>query len=108
MNCLLIYRKGKGCKINILAAPGSIPDDDDDDGATDNRHGSIGPKVGVNLNIMSTEWLPFAFCPYRVSMMKFVTGAFRGSCEWAQDKSTERDVKLTTSGRPGGTGTSGK
>uniref|UniRef100_A0A182MBJ9 Uncharacterized protein n=1 Tax=Anopheles culicifacies TaxID=139723 RepID=A0A182MBJ9_9DIPT len=66
-------------------------------------------KVGVNLNIMSTKWVSHsAFRPYRVSMMKFVTGAFRGSCEWAQDKSTERDVKLTTSGRPGGSGTSVK
>lgn len=39
-------------------------------------------------------------------MMKCVTGAFLQSCEWAQDKLTERDVKLMISGRSGGSGTS--
>lgn len=43
---------------------------------------------------------------YLVSMMKCVTGAFLQSCEWAQDKLTERDVKLMISGRSGGSGTS--
>lgn len=38
--------------------------------------------------------------------MKCVTGALRGCCEWAQDKFTEREVKLINSGRSGGSGTS--
>lgn len=43
---------------------------------------------------------------YRVSIMKWVTGALRGCWEWAQDKFTERDVKLINKGRSGGSGTS--
>lgn len=43
---------------------------------------------------------------YLVSIMKCVTGALRGCCEWAHDKFTEREVKLISSGRSGGSGTS--
>lgn len=45
-------------------------------------------------------------CSYLVSIIKCVTGALRGCCEWAQDKFTEREVKLISNGRSGGSGTS--
>lgn len=51
-------------------------------------------------------YLCLLLCSYLVSIMKCVTGALRGCCEWAQDKFTEREVKLISSGRSGGSGTS--
>lgn len=35
-----------------------------------------------------------------------MTGAFRGSCEWAHDKFIDRDVKLVINGRSGASGMS--
>lgn len=58
---------------------------------------------GVKFPSRSVCW---EYVRYLVSMMKCVTGAFLQSCEWAQDKLTERDVKLMISGRSGGSGTS--
>lgn len=43
---------------------------------------------------------------YLVSIRKCVTGALRGSCEWAHDRFIERDVKLVINGRSGASGTS--
>jgi len=63
-------------------------------------------------NFLKEIWhLCWCFIPrrgntYRVSIIKCVTGAFRGCCECAQDKFTERDVKLINNGRSGGSGTS--
>lgn len=69
-------------------------------------------------NCLTTSRYPHSSCAsalktlhvykYLVSIVKCVTTVLRGSCEYAHDTFTERDVKLTISGRPGAAGTSGR
>lgn len=64
------------------------------------------PHTRSFTGIALTNCVRTARDTYRVSIMKWVTGALRGCWEWAQDKFTERDVKLINKGRSGGSGTS--
>lgn len=64
------------------------------------------PHTHSFTGIALTNCVRTARDTYRVSIMKWVTGALRGCWEWAQDKFTERDVKLINKGRSGGSGTS--
>lgn len=74
-----------------------------------NYHFSVHVTSKIIFPRVTTTTSPHDFLlniVYLVSMMKCVTGAFLQSCECAQDKLTERDVKLMISGRSGGSGTS--
>uniref|UniRef100_A0A1A9UVI6 Uncharacterized protein n=1 Tax=Glossina austeni TaxID=7395 RepID=A0A1A9UVI6_GLOAU len=65
--------------------------------------------TGTGTRILSLNGILILYLcafTYLVSIMKCVTGALRGCCEWAHDKFTEREVKLISSGRSGGSGTS--
>lgn len=73
--------------------------------------------IAIKLSLRLTSFFPHFFLAgmdeqimtqrtYLVSRMKFVTGAFLGSCTWAQERLTERDVKPVIIGRPGASGMS--
>lgn len=61
-----------------------------------------------NNHLKSTTSYYLSSTTHLVSMTKLLIGALRGSCVYAHDRFTVRDVKLSTSGRPGGSGTSAK
>lgn len=64
--------------------------------------GKLWIAIKLSLRLMSSLFHPpKRVGTYLVSMMKSVTGAFFGSCTWAHDRLTDRDVKPVIIGRPG-------